>query len=78
MRTFPHPNMVGNWKCPICKTSLDASVMLVPIAGTEEGNNQQALQAHAGCVREAAESMNFQFEITNAGIRMLTGAIVIP
>lgn len=78
IRTFPHPNHAGDWKCPICKSSVDGIVALIPIAGTEDGNNQQALQVHRDCVLLAAKEMSFQFEITNAGIRMLSGLILIP
>ena len=48
MREFKHPNM-DNFQCPICKTSTDAPVVLVPILGTEDGNKVQAEQVHSEC-----------------------------
>jgi hypothetical protein len=46
---FPHPNM-ENFSCPICHTSDDRPIVLVPISGTQEGHNCQAEQIHADCV----------------------------
>jgi hypothetical protein len=49
MRVFDHPNMDGGFRCPICRTSADAPVVLVGIPGTEDGNIQQATQIHEAC-----------------------------
>lgn len=51
MREFKHPNMDSfkDEPCPICGTSKDAPVVLVPIPGTEDGNVMKAMQAHAKC-----------------------------
>ena len=51
MRTFDHPNMDGFEKnpCPICKSSKDEPVVLVPIPGTENGGNMEARQTHKEC-----------------------------
>jgi hypothetical protein len=46
---FDHPNMHLGFKCPICHTSADRPVVLVPIPGTERGNNMEAEQVHAEC-----------------------------
>jgi hypothetical protein len=51
MRTFEHFNKSGKDVCPICKTSEDKEIMLVPIFGTEEGNNIQAIQIHTQCLQ---------------------------
>lgn len=48
MRVFPHPNM-SNFKCPVCKTSADEPVTLIPIAGTEKDGIVQADQWHKEC-----------------------------
>ena len=53
MRTFEK----GNWSspetlCPICKTQDKGEVVLVPIAGTEDGNNMEAIQVHTKCIGE--------------------------
>lgn len=48
MREFKHPNML-NFECPICKTSKDLPVVLVPIPGTEDGNIVEARQIHSDC-----------------------------
>lgn len=36
--------------CPLCYTKDELATILVPIAGTEDGNNVQAMQVHAHCV----------------------------
>lgn len=48
MRVFEHPNM-KNFECPVCKTSKDAPVILVPIPGTEDGGTCEAKQVHKKC-----------------------------
>ena len=48
MRQFLHPNM-HNFNCPICDTSKDAPVVLVPIPGTESNGNIQCNQVHSEC-----------------------------
>jgi hypothetical protein len=50
MRIFPHMNQVGQDVCPICKTKDDKPVVLIAIAGTEEGNNILAQQVHVDCL----------------------------
>lgn len=49
-RVFDHPNM-KNFKCPICKTSADQPVVLVPIPGTERGGIAEAEQVHDECMK---------------------------
>ena len=50
MREFEHPNMT-NFKCPICKSSKDAPVVLVGIPGTEDGGIMEAGQIHSDCYK---------------------------
>ena len=50
MKTFKHPNLSNNWKCPICGTNEDKEVILVGITDTQEGNNMQAEQFHVDCI----------------------------
>jgi len=51
MRTFKHFNSFNTSDvCPICGTNNDKEVILVPIKGTEEGNNIQAIQVHTDCL----------------------------
>lgn len=50
MKIFEHPNISGNWKCPICNTNEDKPVTLIGIQGTEDGNNMQAEQFHVDCI----------------------------
>ena len=52
MRTFKEPNWTDNNKCPICHTTEIAPVMLIPIVGTQDGNNVQAIQVHEKCIEE--------------------------
>ena len=57
-RTFPHPNLSHGWVCPVCRTSADSPVMLIPIPGTEEGGIVQAEQVHAECVEVVQRMMS--------------------
>lgn len=50
MRVFKKPNTSGGWKCPICKTDDEKEVVLVGIAGTQEGRNIEAEQVHLDCL----------------------------
>lgn len=50
MKTFKHPNLSDNWKCPICGTPEDKEVVLIGIEGTQEGYNMQAEQVHLACI----------------------------
>ena len=51
MRTFKQ----GNWEgiinvCPICNTQKEGEVVLIAIAGKQEGNNCEATQVHLDCL----------------------------
>lgn len=53
MRTFKN----GNWfdpktVCPVCETQDEGEVVLVPVAGTQQGRNIQAIQVHTKCIGE--------------------------
>ena len=50
MRVFDHPNMTGGFTCPICGTGEDKPVVLVGLAGTEEGDIMEARQYHLDCI----------------------------
>lgn len=50
MRVFPRPNKKYGWRCPICNTDEDGEVVLIRIAGTEDGNNAEAEQVHLDCL----------------------------
>lgn len=50
MKTFEHPNLDTDWICPICGTREDKPIVLIGIAGTEEGNNIQAEVFHLDCI----------------------------
>jgi hypothetical protein len=49
MRIFEHPNLT-NFICPICGTSDDKQIVLIPISGTQDGGNMQARQYHLDCI----------------------------
>lgn len=53
MKVFEHPNTSSGWKCPICHTDNDSPITLIPIYGTESGNNIQAKQVHVKCIELA-------------------------
>lgn len=53
MRTFKQ----GNWEntnvgCPICNTQDKGEVILIPIDGTKQGNNIEAVQTHTTCLQK--------------------------
>ena len=52
MRTFEHYNQSGDDVCPICGTNKDEEIVLIPIMGTESGNNIQAIQVHTECLQK--------------------------
>ena len=52
MRTFKKGNWSENDCCPVCETQKDGEVTLVPIHGTEDGNNVQATLVHTQCIGE--------------------------
>lgn len=47
MRYFEHPNMT-NFICPICRTSADMPVLLVPFKSAGDGLNE-CNQVHKKC-----------------------------
>ncbi len=51
MRIFKHPNMT-NFKCPICGTSTDKPVTLVPVAGIKVSESRivKVEQVHLECI----------------------------
>lgn len=52
MNVLEHPNM-SNFKCPICGTSEDKPIVLIPIDGTEVPGTrrQKARQYHLECIQ---------------------------
>jgi len=50
MKIFEHFNAHGIDLCPICGTNDDKPTILIPILGTEEGYNVQAIQVHEECL----------------------------
>ncbi len=52
MRTFKQGNWSGNEICPICKTKKQGEVILIPIAGTKDGNKIKAIQTHTDCLQK--------------------------
>lgn len=55
LREFPHPNML-NFLCPVCNTSADRPVVLVPLPSgdsNDDGRTVQAQQVHSECYQLA-------------------------
>ena len=48
MKTFQHINKEG--VCAICGSNHDEPVVLVPIDGTIDGHNVEAVQVHLNCI----------------------------
>jgi len=49
MRTFK--NFPSNVKCPLCNTNKNTECTLLPIDGTTEGNNCEAIPVHINCIK---------------------------
>lgn len=45
--TFPQGHV-----CPVCGDSTNEPSLLVPIHGTEDGHNMEAIPTHLGCILE--------------------------
>jgi len=58
MRIFEKPNLSNDWKCPICGTNKVQKVVLVSIAGTQDGNIIQAEQIHLDCINLIWDKQN--------------------
>jgi len=52
MRTFEH--YPENSKCPICGTSDNKECVLVPIDGTDDEYNSEAIPTHVECILKMA------------------------
>ena len=50
MRVFPTYPANGVNVCPVCGTQDDGQTVLVPIDGTQEGNEMQAIPTHLHCI----------------------------
>ncbi len=50
MNVFEHPNLGGDWTCPICSTNADRPVTLISTSGTQEGHKVRARQFHVDCI----------------------------
>jgi len=64
MRKFEHPNMDG-FVCPICHTSADEPVILVPIPGTERDTIVECQQVHAECYQIYAKMHGVEVTFEN-------------
>jgi len=53
MKIFEHPNLSGDWKCPVCGRNEDLPVALIPIGEVGHGDrevNLRARQYHLECI----------------------------
>lgn len=58
-RIFAGFNPSGDF-CPFCKTKADTETVLIPIPGTEDGNNMKAKQVHLKCYDLFIEMMELE------------------
>jgi hypothetical protein len=49
-RVFEHFPQTGSSACPICGDNHDDATVLVPIHGTQDGFNVEAVPTHVQCV----------------------------
>lgn len=69
-RTFKGFNSNNGEICPICGGGDDKETVLIPIDGTQSGNNCQAMQFHLECILKS----DFQYN-QDMGILYLKIAI---
>jgi hypothetical protein len=52
MNIFEHMNAEGDAQCPVCGTSEDKRIALIPITGTnrDDGNIFKSAQVHLDCL----------------------------
>jgi hypothetical protein len=50
MRTFDH--FPPEATCPICGDSMDGACFLVPVDGTEDDGNEEAVPTHVACLKK--------------------------
>jgi len=60
-RIFPEFNTDSN--CPICGTNDNTPCVLIPIMGTEDGNNIQAKAVHVNCLLDNLLIFNLEDSI---------------
>lgn len=52
LHEFEKPEVRHGFTCPLCRTSAERPVVLIPIPGTEDGGGiVEAQQVHADCLR---------------------------
>ena len=61
MRSFKHFPDIKT--CPICGTNEDKECFLVPIDGTEDGNNCEAQPFHVDCLTNYADRFRYHSEM---------------
>jgi hypothetical protein len=55
LRIFSHPNTSGGWSCPICHTTADRPVVLVPFRETDDPDILECKQVHHACYQLVME-----------------------
>ena len=60
MRYFPH--FPENTICPVCNSNVDKECTMIPIDGTDEGNNCEASVIHKECTIKALEGLRHNKE----------------
>jgi hypothetical protein len=50
MKVFKSFNNYGDDVCPVCGKNTLKETVLIPIAGTENGNIMKAMQVHLDCI----------------------------
>ena len=51
MKTFEKPDWQKDETCPLCGTTDTKPIVLVPISGTRNGCNAEAIKIHDDCIQ---------------------------
>ena len=72
MRVFEH-FPVDNAVCPICHKNHDAACVLLPVAGTADGNIMEAQPTHKLCIDGILSRLVYDAEIGVIYVRVSEG-----
>lgn len=71
-RIFKNGNWTGSQRCcPVCKKKENGDLILVPVVGTEDGNNINAVQVHVKCILDKVNFYPSKTEDDNAVIALI-------
>ena len=73
MRSFDHFPQGHNARCPVCGTDDDKPCFLLPIDGTSNGHNCEAIPTHVDCIREHLDQLRYLKDMDIIYMRVADG-----